>query len=269
MTYNNYAGMRTFKDARQCGSDCQGGTSPFGQPCTGPNHVCMSTGLQTQDELKIIKAIFGPAGAAAPNLSIVTPATGSAQAKGFTVEVTCDSPDGIQEVDLSVDGILKATLTAGPFKFVTANDLKDGAHKVSVKCASKLLAETTKTADVVLGAHCATDTDCPMSYLCYDSVCVAGGALPGGLGATCMNNTQCAAGACASDGTNSYCVIPCDTAADHCPNGFGCLMAGGGGVCWPGAAHGGDSGGCSTGSNGGSILLGLGFAALLITRRRR
>ncbi|MDB4952907.1 MAG: hypothetical protein JWO36_476 [Myxococcales bacterium] len=267
MTYNNYSGMRTFKDARQCGSDCQNGQSPFGQTCVGQNHVCMSTGAQTQDELKIIKAIFGPAGAAAPDVKILTPAQGSAQAKGFTVEATCTSADGVQEVDMSVDGVLISSLTAAPYKFTTATDLKDGAHKISVLCASKLLATATANADVVIGQKCASDGDCPMSYLCYGSACVAGGDIPGGLGGACTSNSQCVGGSCASDGTSMYCVVPCDPANDLCPNGFGCLVAGGGGVCWPGAEKGG-GGGCSTGS-GGSILLGLGFAALLITRRKR
>ena len=53
MTYNQYAGMRNYKDGMSCGSDCQGGQSPFGLSCTGSNdstatHACMSNGQVTQ-----------------------------------------------------------------------------------------------------------------------------------------------------------------------------------------------------------------------------
>jgi hypothetical protein len=274
MTYNNFSGMRTFHDGRQCGSDCVGGTSPYGLPCSGAGtqlHICMPTNANTQDEIKIIQGIFGVAGAQAPSLTLVTPKQGSAQAPGFSIEATCTSGDGIQEVDMSIDGVLKASLQAAPFKFTAPADLTNGTHHVQVLCATKKLATASATADVLIGQHCATSTDCPMSYICYQTVCIANGDVPGGLGAACTTNAMCQAGACASDGMTQVCVVPCDPMNDHCPDGFGCLMAGTGGVCWPGAAHG-DSGGCCDSGGGdarGSILLGLLFGALLITRRRR
>jgi uncharacterized protein (TIGR03382 family) len=53
-----------------------------------------------------------------------------------------------------------------------------------------------------------------------------------------------------------------------CPANFQCLpTSGNAGVCWPGDNGGG--GGCNSGKDGGAILVGLGFAAVLITRRRR
>lgn len=62
MTYFPYAGMRTFKDGMKCGSDCQNGVGPqpFNLTCTANAHTCVSTGTATQDEIKILTALFGP-----------------------------------------------------------------------------------------------------------------------------------------------------------------------------------------------------------------
>ena len=90
--------------------------------------------------------------------------------------------------------------------------------------------------------------------------------MPGGLGVACTNNNECKSGQCASDGTNGYCVESCVMGNDGCPDDFGCIEAGGGGVCWPGAG----GGGCSTTrGDQGIAFLGLLLGALLVSRRRR
>ena len=106
-------------------------------------------------------------------------------------------------------------------------------------------------------------------YICFDMACIAGPDAAGGLGADCTGNTDCSSGSCASDGSTMACTIRCNLDENNCPDGFGCLDAGGGnGVCWAGL----DSGGgcCDTGgSDAGTILLSLGLAAALLTRRQR
>jgi hypothetical protein len=84
-------------------------------------------------------------------------------------------------------------------------------------------------------------------------------------------NSDCSSNECASDGTSHLCVIPCDPNNDQCPSGFGCLQAGAGGVCWPGAPHGSSGGCCDAGGSPptGPIVLGLGLATMLVVRRRR
>jgi hypothetical protein len=282
MTYKNYTGTLNFMNNAVCGSDCDyqcpGGSgvcNAFGVQCSGSglngSHTCMSTGQSTQNELDIIKSIFGPAGAAAPTVRIKTPETGSAQQPGFTVEVECTSNDGVQEVDLTIDGVPTAALTSAPYTFTSPNTLQEGAHHIEAMCATTLQAVATARSDFLVGTHCATATECTMpGYICYDNTCIAGPDAPGGLGATCTVNSDCTSSSCASDGTDSFCVIPCDLDNPQCPSGFGCLDAGNGGVCWAGIDDGG--GCCDSGSQGGawgSILLSLGFGATLITRRKR
>ena len=124
---------------------------------------------------------------------------------------------------------------------------------------------------MLVGNSCMQDSDCAMGDICYQKTCVAGPGATGGLGATCMTNADCQSGACASDGTKTTCVIPCDPNNDQCPNGFGCLPAGQGGVCWAGADKGGGGGCCDAGPGSGPagpILLGLGLGLLVLARKR-
>jgi hypothetical protein len=267
MTYFSYSGMRQFKDNVRCGSDCVNGQSPFGLTCTGNEHTCMSTGQATQNDVQILLALFGPAGAVAPSLTVNYPTNFSAQQNGFTVDADCTSTVGIQEVQFSIDGMLKGTLTTptGPYRYMTPSNLTEGPHKLTVLCATTQQAITIKTVDFIIGAPC----PCAQAgYICFNNACIAGPDAPGGLGATCTGNADCVAQACASDGETMACTIPCDLEANNCPEGFGCLDAGGGnGVCWAGI----DGGGCcdTGGGDAGSILFGLGVAAALVTRRAR
>ncbi len=269
MTYYSYSGRRQFKDGVQCGSDCVNGSSPFGLTCSGNNHTCMSTGTNTQNDVQILMALFGPAGAVAPTIKLKNPIEGAAVGPGFTVEAECTSTRPIQEVQLSVDGLLKATLTAPPFTFTTSTSLTEGPHKVTVLCATDQQAIATASANVTLGNPCTGDSQCQTGYICFDGACIAGPDAPGGVGATCGGNMDCKSGACASDGTTNACVIPCDLDAKNCPSGFGCLQAGEVGVCWSGYDDG--SGGCcdAGGSGPASMLLSLGLGGVLLRTRRR
>jgi len=275
MTYNSYTNPLVFANNVTCGSDCGnyngcGSCNAFGVTCSGNTHTCMSSGQSTQNEDTIIKSLFGPKGAMAPTVKLKSPTNGSAQHAGFTIEVDCTSADGVQEVDISLDGSAFPPLTTAPYTETTQMTLSKGNHHVDAICGTNNQATATASADFLVGDACTADSDCMMDYICYEQACVAGPMAMGGLGATCTNNGDCNSGECGSDGTNSYCVIPCDPSASHCPSGFGCLAAGAGGVCWAGLDNGG-GGCCDSGSGGstGSILLGLGFAATLVTRRKR
>ena len=271
MTYRPFSGMRQFKDNAPCGSDCFGGQTGFGQTCTGTGqqrHICLSTGGPTQNDVQILLALFGPAGAVAPTLRLTNPTNNSTQPPTFSIDVDCTSSDQIQEVNLWIDGVPKGSMTTPPFKFMAQN-LTDGPHTVKVLCASKLQATSTATAAVLVGQSCTDDTQCQDGYICFNSACVAGPGATGGLGSDCVDNADCVSGVCASDGATMACTIGCDVSQNNCPAGFGCLDAGGGnGVCWAGID---DGGGCcdAGGGNPGAILFGLGVFAALVTRRIR
>lgn len=276
MTYNSYNGIRQYKDNQKCGSDCQGGQSPFGLTCTGADdttstHTCMLGGA-TQNEVQTILALFGPSSAfPPPTVAITSPVPNAAVAPGFAVDVTCSaaSGDAVQSVDLSVDGNAAGSVSAAPFSFHAPSSLANGAHHVIATCNTTGGASATAAVDVMQGTGCHTPADCPNATdTCADGTCIAGSGAPGGLGSPCTANTDCQSMSCGSDGTSKFCVVACDPTMNACPSGFGCLAVGAtGGVCWPGADNGG-GGGCTTGG-GGEIVFGLGFAGLLLARRRR
>jgi hypothetical protein len=289
MTYNTLQMPLKYQNNATCGSDCQmsGSTclDPYtNETCSGScgsfgsstaTHTCFNTGSTTQNEIDMITALFGPAGAAAPTVTITSPANGAAVQDAFEVDATCTTNDGLQEMDFSIDGVQKATLTTSPAKF-NASGLTDGQHVLSVLCGTNKQAIATATANVIVGEMCSTDSDCAKAgFICYEQACIAGPDAPGGLGVTCTKNTDCAAGECANDGTTQACVVPCNTTMDHCPTGTGCLSTsdtGTNGVCFPGAAHGDSGGGCCDAGHGtpaGPLFLSGTIAALWITRRRR
>ena len=275
MTYNLYSGMRNFKDGMSCGSDCQGGQSPFGLQCSSSNdttstHACMSSGQVTQNDVQMITALFGPAGAIAPTVAITSPANGATVATGFQVTASCDTSDGVTAVDLVVDGGAVASLHAAPYTFTTPGSLGAGTHKIEVTCTTSKQASATATANVTLGAGCTTAAMCPKpTDICNQGACIAGSGAAGGLGATCTGNSDCTSTLCADNGTNRYCVIPCDVmATGQCPSGYSCVSAGASGVCFPGGDGGG--GGCLSASGSQApFFLALGGVVAMITRRRK
>jgi hypothetical protein len=276
MTYNSFNGIRQYKDGQKCGSDCQGGQSPFGLTCSSSNdmtatHTCM-LGAATQDEVATILTLFGPSSSAPPpTVSITSPTANATVAPGFEVDVTCTASDGVASVDLAIDGTPAGTVTSAPFTFKAPASVTAGAHHVVATCTSTGGGTADATVDVTEAASgCQSPSDCPNSTdTCVAGACVPGSDAPGGLGTACTKNAQCTSGECASDGTNQYCVVSCNPAMNGCPSGFGCLAVGTSGVCWPGADSGGGGGGCTTGTGGGEIIFGLGFAGLLLARRRR
>jgi len=279
MTYNTYTTPLSFRDNAPCGSDCyyaNGTQNAFGVVCNGTGnngtHACMENNMATQNEVTILKNLFGPAGAALPTVAITSPTNGQGEQTGqaFNVTATCTSADGVKEIDFLIDGQQLSAATASPATFAAPNFLLKGAHEIDVICGTTKLASQTASITVMVGDICNTDTDCGANKICYQSSCIAGPGGAGGLGATCTQNSDCASGSCGNDGNQQLCVVPCDPNNDQCPSGFACLGdANGGGVCWLGGSSGG--GCCETGrgDSRGSILFGLAFAAVWITRRRK
>jgi MYXO-CTERM domain-containing protein len=285
LTYFNYNGRRRFKDAQvQCGSDCQDfdnnaatpNTGPFGQVCTGTtinlgaqNHTCTCTGQNTQNSVSVITALFGTGTPTPPDLTITQPKTGDNVMPGFPVAAEAMDDNGIGMVELRVNGMLAGTANQFPYVFNAPATLGDGTHTVEVTAYDNFGASAKQSVQVIIGKPCGKPSDCPKDTdTCVGGRCVPGSGVQGGLGTACTENTACASGQCAADSTGAmYCVEQCDPAKDECPSGFGCIVAGAGGVCWPGAD---DGGGCQTGSTGaGAFAFGLSFVALLWSRRRR
>ncbi len=280
MTYNNYSGIRQYKDNQACGSDCQGGQSPFGLTCSGSGgnatHICAGTGTATQDEVSEITALFGSSApdTTPPTVVINSPANGASVMPGFGVTATVTDDQAVASAELKIDGQSIGTLSAAPFAWNAPSTLTQGSHHVEVVGTDDAGNTASAAVDVTYGHACVHNSDCSdPTQVCDNGHCVAGPTSPGGLGSPCMANSDCASNECADDGQgHKYCVENCDPTMQKCPGGFGCVSTGPSmGVCWPGADNGGGGGGCDTssGGTGGVLLMGLALGALVITRRRR
>jgi uncharacterized protein (TIGR03382 family) len=271
MTYNAFNGRRRYQNVQaQCGSDCVNGQSPFGQACTGQTHACACTGSQTQNSFQTLINLFGAGTPTPPVVKITNPKNGAQVSPGFPVVADVTDDTGITKAELYVDNTLTMTITSAPYAFNAPATLGDGTHRVEVRGYDLQITSGSGMISVIIGKPCGKPSDCPMSTdTCVGGRCVPGPGVQGGLGQPCMKGTDCASGQCASDGTNSYCVEQCDLGKGQCPSSFGCLDTGNmNGVCWPGFDDG-TGGICAAGSRGGPITLGLSFAALVFTRRRR
>ncbi len=275
MTYNNYNGLRQYKDNQKCGSDCQGGQSPFGQACTGSGgnatHIC-ALGQATQNEVTLITSLFGSSApdTTPPTVTITSPANNASVMPGFSIAATVTDDQAVGMAEAKLDGTSLGVKTSAPFTWTAPQNLTQGAHHLEV-VGTDLKGNTANAAiDVSYGTACTQNSDCTgANEVCNNGVCVAGPGAQGGLGSPCTGNADCASGSCGDDGSgNKYCVSACNPAASTCPSGFSCLDSGGGaGVCWPGESGGG--GGCSTSGGQGAGLILLGLGALLAGRRRQ
>jgi MYXO-CTERM domain-containing protein len=189
------------------------------------------------------------------------------------VRATVTDDQGVDNVQLLIDGTAIATLQSPPYAFNAPPTLAMGTHMVTIRAYDTNGSEGTATISVIVGDPCNDNDDCSAQgsdLVCVDGRCVPGANTPGGLGSTCDAPTECISGLCATKDGENRCVENCDLAANACPDGFECLSNGaGGGLCWPG---GGGCLGCSTdGSPEPTLPIGAGLllAAVLVRRRRR
>jgi len=231
------------------------------------------TGSAQENAYALILATFGSntPDTTPPTVSITSPSDGASVQPGFGITANATDDIGVAKVELRIDGTLVGqALTSTPYAWNAPSNLSMGAHSVEVT-AYDLSNNTAKaTVNVVYGQACTNSCPDP-TQVCVSGHCVAGPGNPGGLGTTCMTNSDCSSNQCADDGQgHKYCVENCDPTMNSCPSGFGCVAEGGtAGVCWPGANNGGGSGGCNSDGGHGTLLMGIGFALFVLVRRRK
>ena len=226
-------------------------------------------GGSNMNSFAMIMGTFGSSTPTPPTVKITAPKAGESVQQGFAVRADIMDDVGATKAELRIDGNLVATINAAPWVFNAPMNLGQGNHTVKVIGYDVGGTPADASITIAIGAPCTKPADCSNDTdTCVDGRCVAGSGVDGGLGDTCVGNAECKSGQCSSDSKgNSYCVESCELENNGCPGDFGCIAAGTGGVCWPGA---GDGGGCNTNSDAaGLTFFGLGLGALLITRRRR
>ncbi len=241
-------------------------------PCGEYSARSCQCGGSSMNSYKEILDTFGGNTPTPPTITITDPMDGATNLQPkFPIKSMAMDDVGISKVELRIDGQLISTLEQAPFVWNAPADLAQGNHAIELTAYDVGGTPAKDTIHASLGMPCDTSSDCENATdVCVDGRCVRGSGVGGGLGTDCGNNTDCASGQCAADADgNHYCVEPCDPALNGCPSGFGCVAAGDGGVCWPGADSGGA--GCNAGggqTTGGLFLLGIGLAFSLRRRRK-
>lgn len=251
-------GVKRFQDVNaQCGE-----FSPRQCECS-----------QTQNSVQKILSIFGSATPTPPVITFDSPTNGQSVSPGFSVRVSIADDNGVADVTLVVDGQTIDTISTSPYVFNTPETLSEGTHTLVVRATDNQGTEGSAQISVNIGPPCETPGDCAAqgdNLTCVGGRCVPGEGADGGLGDTCMEDSECFSGRCETATTGeSYCVEACTPGSSDCPGGFQCISAG---VCWPGDDDGGFFG-CSTGDDGRvptlPIALGAALGALVLRRRRR
>ena len=238
--------------------------------CGEYNARACSCGGSTMNSYKAVLATFGPNGPPTPpTVMIQKPANNAHVDAGFGITATAMDDISVSRVEAYIDGTKLQDITTPPYAWNAPSTIHEGNHVIKVIAYDIANTPAEQSVNVTYGTPCDDSHACAGTNVCVDGRCVAGADAPNGLGVACSGNTGCASNNCASDGTQSVCVESCTPGNHGCPDGFGCAPAGTGGVCFPGYDDGGSGGGCNATGGNGSLLLGLGLGALLITRKRR
>ncbi len=253
MTYLDLGSLKRFQNAdAKCGTVLN---QP--QPC--------SCGGTTQNSYEYLEQMFGATDLPPSNVAITSPGNGAWVRPGFPVHVMIDSVLGGTRATLAIDGAEVASISPGPFAFNAPLTISAGPHEVTTTGIDGGNRSVTASITVRVTAACSATAACADGTYCIGGYCVPGADVDGGLGAECLANEACITRACASGNGEQLCVAPCDRGR-ACPDGFYCTGPDDAPVCWP------DRGaGCEVAPGHEppiAILLGLGFAAIVLRRRR-
>ena len=255
-----------------CGSDCFGTPSKtsFGTACTDQKHVCMSTGAATQNDVQILTALFGPAGAKAPTLKLNNPPNNSTQPPGVPDRrLECTSTDQVQEVNLSIDGVVLRPADRAAVQ--VHRRMPSPTDRIGSRCSARPSSRRSRRPPRTSpSAARAPTTRCAPWRATSASTARASRAptRPADSAARAPATTTARAVRARATARRWPARSAATSSESNCPAGFGCLDSGGGnGVCWAGI----ESGGCcdTGGGDAGTLLLSLGFFAVLVTRRKR
>jgi uncharacterized protein (TIGR03382 family) len=127
MTYLQYNGNRSFQNMTvSCGESTA-------RPCGINGNTCRAN----QNSVTLLAERVGtkgtPGDTTAPDVNITFPPNNSTVPPGFTVKATATDNIAVTMASIYIDGNPAGSITAGPYEFMTAATLPDGAHVIKVE----------------------------------------------------------------------------------------------------------------------------------------
>jgi hypothetical protein len=145
------------------------GSTLLGTDTTSPYSFNLDTSLYPNGQYKISAVAFDSAGnntrsaettininnvipdTTPPTLSITSPLNNSTVSGSVNVSATASDSSGISKVEISVDGLLKSTLTNSPYTYVfDSTSVADGSHTVTAKAYDPSNNATTKSVSITV-----------------------------------------------------------------------------------------------------------------------
>lgn len=258
MTYLELGTSKRFQNtASQCGEYLDGTT---GDPAVDGPRDCFCGGT-TQNSFAFMSTTFDNSNIGPASAMITSPTEGQFVRPGAPIRATLDSQLQFDRGQLAIDGTVVSEITSAPVAITLPSTTAGGSRQITVSLTDTGQRTATDTVTVRVLGTCAAG--CESGFACLEGICVPGGNVAGGLGTSCTNNEECITGTCAIAGAESHCTGACAAADASCPEGFECLASN---ICWPESSGGGCS---SNGNSAGFLIIGLGFAVVLLRRGRR
>lgn len=236
----------------------------------GPRQ-CRCTGATQNSHLKLTTSLGVGELPPPPEVAIPYPTDGTAVIDGFAMFGEVVEARIVDRVEFWLNGWPWGTVPGRrdgtTYQYSAPGELPDGVIDVEIRAYNDLELMGSATVTVTKGAPCTSADTCLDGQACNEGRC-AWPEPTGANGDTCAIDADCVSRRCETDGEHSICTTSCTPGlAGGCEEGYQCLAAGDGGVCWPSDLI--DGGCCNVGGGpaGAGVLAAL--VGWLTTRRRR
>ncbi len=253
MTYLTGCGEKAFQDTALACAGVTSGGSWAQEACT--------CGGSTQNSYETLESYFGPANNQLPTLQLQQPAEGAIVGPGFAIVGQAQSLNGGESVEIYIDEVLQLRFQEQVIDTHAPDDIAEGPHQLTVSVVDEYNRRNDTTIEITVSASC----QCQDSEYCDGEQCLAFG----DLGESCLGDSTCEGGLCASNGEISLCTAHCTVGANECSNGTTCVQSGESGLCWDSSASATSGCGCQSSQGSTSLVWTLLLLPFLFSRRRR
>jgi uncharacterized protein (TIGR03382 family) len=125
-----------------------------------------------------------------PTVAITAPTSGASVTPGFAIAVTATDDQGVQRVEVAIDGTAVGTDNVPPYEFSAPADLATGSHTITATAFDAANQATATATVTVVGADQVCEPACGEGETCVDNVCVPTPSADGDAGGCCGTSSS-------------------------------------------------------------------------------